>query len=424
MRRNKITQMVAMVTKTLKKMEVSLGFVHIPAQHRAELIGDIPAPFVTKLNEMPAKVDRQGRLWSDYLKNKFAVNTQVTISKNCEGFLITALEQKQENTNLEVVQQQEIIESKVIVPAEGKMVQTINEQKKLNMGFVKTCDCNSSHISCITAKEWVKSQVAIKEFPITDDEIKEFYYEGRDIRDKNVHPAVFPIALPAHFIKTLTHKGELVLDPFAGIGTTLLAAQDLGRNAVGFDLKEEYVEISRKRLGQKKIMDDGTRQIVILDDAHNIPEYLEENTVSLCITSPPYANMLAHKRLNKSMRGDLRKNSHYLKVQQYSNDPGDLGTMNHEEYGKALEEIYSGILPLLRKRAHCIINVNDVWENNKRTPTHICVLKALEKAGFEFRNTFIWDKRNLVNRVGIFGWPNNFISLGATMEFILDFWKP
>ncbi|MCJ7633712.1 site-specific DNA-methyltransferase, partial [Candidatus Bathyarchaeota archaeon] len=43
---------------------------------------------------------------------------------------------------------------------------------------------------------------------------------------------------------------------------------------------------------------------------------------------------------------------------------------------------------------------------------------------FEFRNTFIWDKRNLVNRVGIFGWPSNFISLGATMEFILDFWKP
>src|SRR3972149_4856323 len=424
MRRHRIEGMVAMVTKTLKKMEVSLGFVHIPAQHRAELLGDTPAPFETKLNELPAKVDRQGRLWSDYLKNKYPVNTQITISKNCEGFQIAAVNQKQENLSTETVQPQEIIDSRVIVPAVSKMVQTVEHGKKLNIGFMKSCDCASSHISCITAKEWVKSQVAIQQFPITEDEIKEFYYESRDIRDKDVHPAVFPIALPAHFIKTLTHKGELVLDPFAGIGTTLLAAQDLGRNALGFDLKEEYVEISRKRLGQKKIMDDGTRQIVILDDAHNIPEYLEENTVSLCITSPPYANMLAHRRLNKSMRGDLRKNSHYLKVQQYSNDPADLGTMNHEEYSKALKEIYSGILPLMRKRAHCIINVNDVWENNKRIPTHIYVLEALQKAGFEFRNTFIWDKRNLVNRVGIFGWPNNFISLGATMEFILDFWRP
>jgi DNA modification methylase len=416
--------MVAMVTKTLKKMEVSLGFVHIPTKHRAELIGDTPAPFETKLNELPAKIDRQGRLWSDYLKNKYPVNTQIIISKNCEGFQIAAVNQKQENLSTETVQPQEIIDSRVIVPAVSKMVQTVEHGKKLNIGFMKSCDCASSHISCITAKEWVKSQVAIQQFPITEDEIKEFYYESRDIRDKDVHPAVFPIALPAHFIKTLTHKGELVLEPFSGIGTTLLAAQDLGRNAVGFDLKEEYVEISRKRLGQKRIMDDGTKQIVIQDDAHNIPEYLEENTVSLCITSPPYANMLAHKRLNKSMRGNLRKNNHYLKVQQYSSDPADLGTMNHEEYSKALEEIYSGILPLMKKRAHCIINVNDVWENNKRIPTHIYVLEALQKAGFEFRNTFIWDKRNLVNKVGIFGWPSNFISLGATMEFILDFWRP
>jgi DNA modification methylase len=413
-----------MVTKALKKMEVELGFVHIPAKNRAELMGDMSAPFDTKLNNLPAKVDKYGRLWSDYLKKRYPVNTQVAISKNCEGFQITTFEQKQENPNIETIQQQEIITSKTNVPAASKMVQTIDARKKLNIGFVKTCDCASNHISCITAKEWVKGQVAIKEFPITEDEIKEFYYGCRDIRDKNVHPAVFPIALPAHFIKTLTHKGELVLDPFAGIGTTLIAAQDLGRNAVGFDLKEEYIETSRKRLAQKRIMDDGTKQIVILDDAHNIPEYLEENTVSLCITSPPYANMLAHKRLNKSMRGDLRKNSHYLKVQQYSNNPADLGTMSHEQYSKALEEVYSGILPLMKKRAHCIINVNDVWENNKRIATHVYVLEALQKAGFEFRNTFIWDKRNLVNRVGIFGWPNNFISLGATMEFILDFWKP
>lgn len=304
------------------------------------------------------------------------------------------------------------------------MEQTTNSDKKLKINYLKTCGCAPSHISCISAKEWVKSQVIIQEFPITEDEIKEFYYESRDIRDKNVHPAVFPIALPAHFIKTLTHKGELILDPFVGIGTTLLAAQDLGRNAVGFDLKQEYIDICKRRLSQRKIVNDETQQIAILDDAHNISRYLEESTISLCITSPPYANMLAHRRLNKSIRGDLRKNSQYLKVQQYSNDPSDLGTMNHEQYSKALEEIYSGILPLMRTKAHCIINVNDVWENNKRIPTHVYVLEALERVGFEFRNTFIWDKRNLVNKVGIFGWPSNFISLGATMEFILDFWKP
>lgn len=253
--------------------------------------------------------------------------------------------------------------------------------------------------------------------------IQPFYYTGKDIRDKNVHPAVFPISLPSHFIKTLTHEGELVLDPFVGIGTTLVAAQDLNRNAVGFDLNNEYINVAKKRLSQSRL-GSKTQQLAIMDDAHNIPEYLEEETLSLCITSPPYANMLNRPRLNKSIRGDLRNNGQYLKVQQYSNDPRDLGTMNHKEYAKNLEEIYSGILPLMKPKAHCIINVNDVWWKNKRYLTHLYVIEALQKAGFEFRNTFIWDKRDLVNKVGIFGWPNNFISLGTTMEFILDFWRP
>jgi len=297
---------------------------------------------------------------------------------------------------------------------------TIRERRKmsvvsklLQIGYRKTCQCPDSHINCSTAKEWIRGMVTIQPF----------YYEKRDIRDKDVHPAVFPIALPSHFIKLLTHKGELVLDPFVGIGTTLVAAQDLDRNAVGFDLKEQYIEFARNRINQSRFAQQ-SQQLAILDEAHNIPQYLEKETVSLCITSPPYANMLGHERLNKSIRGELRKNQHYLKVQQYSNNPLDLGTMNHEQYAQALQEIYSGILPLMRHRAHCIINVNDVWENNKRIPTHVYVMEALTRAGFEFRNTFIWDKRDLVNKVGIFGWPNNFISLGATMEFILDFWRP
>jgi len=286
-------------------------------------------------------------------------------------------------------------------------------KKPLEIGHVKTCNCPANHISCVTAKDWVKGMVAVQEF----------YYEKRDIRDKKIHPAVFPIALPAHFIKLLTHKGELVLDPFVGVGTTLLAARDLGRNAVGFDLQQKYVDASMKRLTQSKLY-DGADQIAIADDAMNIPEYLKEETVSLCITSPPYPHFLTHRRRNKSIRGDLRENEQYLVVQQYSDDPRDLGGMEHEQYAKALTDIYKGILPLMRKGAHCIVNVNDLWENNTRYPTHIYVMDALTNAGFEFRNTFIWDKRNLVNLVGIFGWPNNFISLGATSEFILDFWRP
>jgi DNA modification methylase len=294
----------------------------------------------------------------------------------------------------------------------SKMVE-VEIEKHLKIGYKKTCSCSDKKISCVNGKEWVKGMVTIQAF----------YYNGRDIRDKDVHPAVFPISLPSHFINLLTHKGELVIDPFVGVGTTLIASKDLDRNAVGFDLNKKYLEVANQRLAQSTLVSK-SQQMAICDESHNIPQYLKENTVSLCITSPPYAMMLNRPRLNKSMRADTRENKHFKKVQQYSNNPLDLGTMNHEAYAKALEEIYRGILPLMKPKAHCIINVNDVWWENKRYITHIYVIEALQRAGFEFRNTFIWDKRDLVNRVGIFGYPNNFISMGSTMEFILDFWKP
>ena len=253
--------------------------------------------------------------------------------------------------------------------------------------------------------------------------IKEFYYESRDIRDKSIHPAMFPISLPSHFIQLLTHKGELVLDPFAGVGSTLVAAQDLGRNAVGFDLQQKYNDVCKERLSQTRL-DDKTQQIAIVDGADKISEYLSENSIALSITSPPYPEFLTHKRKNKSIRGNLRENEHYDTIQQYSDDPRDLGHMSHVKFKKELTGIYKGIFPLMKPNSHCIININDLWKDNKRFATHVVVIEALQKAGFEFRNTFIWDKRNLVNKVGIFGWPNNYISLGTTMEFILDFWKP
>lgn len=53
-----------------------------------------------------------------------------------------------------------------------------------------------------------------------------------------------PIALPKRWIALLTHRGELVLDPFVGSGSTLVAARDLGRNAVGFDLFPEYIQLA------------------------------------------------------------------------------------------------------------------------------------------------------------------------------------
>ncbi|MFW9912225.1 MAG: DNA methyltransferase [Candidatus Thorarchaeota archaeon] len=250
----------------------------------------------------------------------------------------------------------------------------------------------------------------------------EFFYEKRDIRDKRVHPAVFPIALPKRCIELFTHQGELVIDPFVGSGTTLVAAKDTHRNAVGFDLKQEYVDLSNERVKPQE--KDNGKQLAICDEAHNVKDYLNNETVSLCITSPPYANLLNRKRRNKSIRGNLRKDEHYLEVQQYSDDPRDLGTMDVRKYAETLGTIFEGVLPIMHHRGHCVINITDYWWKGQRVPAHVYVIEALQDVGFELRNTIIWDRRNIVNKAGIFGWPSNYITLSTTFEYLLHFWKP
>lgn len=283
---------------------------------------------------------------------------------------------------------------------------------KLAIAHTRTCDCKPNHINCITAKEWLKCQLGVWEF----------YFEARDIRDKTVHPATFPISLSKKVIELFSHEGELVLDPFAGSGTTLIAANDLNRNAIGFDLNDSYVKLSETRLGEASCLSNDSCQMAIQDDALNIPDYLDNESVSLIWTSPPYSNLLNRKRKNKSRRD--RKNYQLGKVEQYSQDERDLGTKPLDEYTPAMGEIFERLLPLLKPKGHCVVNVPDMWWENERITIHVSLIEELRKRGYELRNVIIWDRRNIVNRIGIFGWPSNYITMGVTFEYLLDFWRP
>lgn len=279
----------------------------------------------------------------------------------------------------------------------------------LDIPSQRTCNCPPKHLSCMTAKEWIKSQVGVWKFS----------YSSKDIRDKDVHPATFPVALAHQVIKTFTHRGELVVDPFVGSGTTLLAAKDLDRNAVGADLSEDYIALSQQRLGLP--VSDGSKQIAIVQDARNLSSYFSPDSVKLFFASPPYANMLNRQRTNKSRRSVDRHNPQFGKVEQYSQDVRDLGTLDPISYGKSIEEIYADLLPVLKPGGHCVINVNDLWQKDQRIALHSIVIQAMQKAGYLFKNIIIWDRTNIVNRIGIFGWPSNYITMGTTFEYILDF---
>jgi hypothetical protein len=70
-------------------------------------------------------------------------------------------------------------------------------RNKLPIQYKKTCNCPPSHINCMSPKDWLKSQLGVWQF----------FYEARDIRNKNIHPATLPIALAKKVIELFTHKG-------------------------------------------------------------------------------------------------------------------------------------------------------------------------------------------------------------------------
>lgn len=315
------------------------------------------------------------------------------------------------NRNQRFITKPQIPEVKKL-PTIGHTATHKGSRNFLPVGFTRTCSCPVNHINCMSAKEWLKSQLGVWQFN----------YEGRDIRDKSVHPATFPISLSRKIIDLFTHKGELVLDPFVGSGTTLVAAQDAGRNGVGFDLQEKYVKLTESRLAKNTHLFYKSKQFAICDDAINISQYLPPESVALIFTSPPYANLLNRPRKNKSRRN--RDNGQLGKIEQYSQDPRDLGTMSLETYANMMGNIFEKLLSLLRPKAHCVINVPDMWWENKRITIHVSLIEELRRRGYEFRNVIIWDRTNLVNQIGIFGWPSNYITMGVTFEYLLDFWKP
>jgi len=67
-------------------------------------------------------------------------------------------------------------------------------------------------------------------------------------RKKAIHPASFPEKLPEFFVKLMSNPGDVVLDPFAGGGTTNIAAKRMCRKTIGFDLERKFVTDANKSI--------------------------------------------------------------------------------------------------------------------------------------------------------------------------------
>jgi site-specific DNA-methyltransferase (adenine-specific) len=108
------------------------------------------------------------------------------------------------------------------------------------------------HEYCLCFSKGRFDRVVKGEATITADEFMEATLSVWEIPSESAtrvqHPAPFPVALPKRLIELFTFKGDLVLDPFVGSGTTAVAAIQTERNFIGYDINPDYIEIAQKRI--------------------------------------------------------------------------------------------------------------------------------------------------------------------------------
>ena len=224
------------------------------------------------------------------------------------------------------------------------------------------------------------------------------------------HPAKFPEELVKRFLAYFTKEGGWVIDPFAGVGSTLVACRELGRNSVGIELNPEFVKLARPIL--KNTSGNGTQQM-LLGNSLNATTLLEEQLrpkvpqFDYLITSPPYWNMLRKSRGgNDSVH--KKRGEDGLK-QYYSDSEQDLGNVeSYEEYIESVASIISALKPVLAPKAYVTLivqNMRDLDGTMKPIAWDLGKRLALD---FSLQQEMIWCQDN--KPLGCWGYPTTYVS--------------
>nr|WP_299467719.1 site-specific DNA-methyltransferase [uncultured Gimesia sp.] len=240
------------------------------------------------------------------------------------------------------------------------------------------------------------------------------------------HPAIFPEMLVERLIETfLPREGDVILDPFAGSGSTIVTAEKMGKTGVGVELSQEYAALASQRIAdvarlaveQDESLPAPTRteqkSHVIHGSALKLSEHVPPESVDLCITSPPYWNVL-----------NQRRSADHKAVRHYGNHEQDLGVVDdYEAFLTELTLVFEQVLETLRPGGYCCVIVMDLRKKSQFFPFHSDLAARLQQIGYIYDDLIIWNRQSEYNNLRPLGFPSVF-RVNKVHEFILLMQKP
>ena len=270
-------------------------------------------------------------------------------------------------------------------PMQSSQTKSIPAQPSKN----KTKQAKAS-LNHLNGKDWIKFTKSWFILPsgATDRKKTEF------------HPATFPQTLAADFISFFTKEDETVLDPFAGTGTTLSAANVMGRQAKGIELESKFVDFARSRTFSPVVHGEA---LETLQDTVEFPD----QHYDYIFTSPPYWNML-HK--SRGGNGDTRHKKRKAAEQSiiYGDNPNDLGNIEDpEKYIQRLIDIFTAAHRTLKGQRYCTVIIQNMNYQGNLVPIAWNFAAAMSNTGlWELKGERIWCKDQ--GTLGIYGYPTTY----------------
>ena len=174
---------------------------------------------------------------------------------------------------------------------------------------------------------------------------------------------------PRNVILRYSQKGDLVLDQFAGGGTTLVESKLLGRNIIGVDINPIAIERCLEKCNFE--YGDCGNVEVRLGDARNL-DFLENESVDLICTHPPYSNIIQYSE-------DIENDLSHLEIKEFL-----------AEMYKVAEESYR----VLKKGKFCAILMGDTRKKGMVQPLAFETMRVFELAGFKLKEIIIKEQHN------------------------------
>lgn len=220
----------------------------------------------------------------------------------------------------------------------------------------------------LTSKEWLKFTKSW------------FVLNPKERGTKIHHPASFPEELVEGFIGFFTKKGQWILDPFAGSGSSLIAAKTLDRNSIGLELYPSYYELTKKRLEEKEKTE--TNHVVVNTDARKILDVFKEKrfpNIDFCITSPPYWNQLVSQSQYKNLDRKRARISKTLDT-KYGSNSRDLGLIaDYELFLDEQEMIFDKVYEVMKPKSYLVVITNNVYTKGRLWSLAYDTMKRLSK---------------------------------------------